>query len=158
MVVYRDYIIKTAHKGLTSKIKELVFSVLMEYGLPPDDTGPDQDLNDVEANYLERNGYFGVIYDKKDQLVGTIGLYDLGQGRAEIRKMYLVPTVRGQGLGKFLLNYLVAKARQKGYTHLELETASVLKEAILLYQQFGFKQITKNNEVARCDQVYELPI
>jgi hypothetical protein len=44
-------------------VAELVFGVLAEYGLEPDPETTDADLQDIEANYLQRGGLFEVIED-----------------------------------------------------------------------------------------------
>jgi len=45
-------------------------------------------------------------------------------------------------------------ARNKGYLFAELETASVLKEAVQLYLKAGFSLISVPNATLRCNQVY----
>ena len=55
-------------------------------------------------------------------------------------KMYLDSSFRGQGLGKKLLEMSLDKARELGFRRVTLETASVLKEALQLYQHYGFKE------------------
>ena len=76
--------------------------------------------------------------------------------RAEIRKMYLLPEHRGKGLGKMILQVLINQAKALGFKSIELETASILKEAIGLYQKFGFQPYASPHIAARCDQAYEL--
>ena len=53
--------------------------------------------------------------------------------------MYFRPAVRGLGLGKALLSRNLARARDAGFDAVTLETATVLKSAIGLYQRFGFE-------------------
>ena len=72
--------------------------------------------------------------------------------------MYLSPTQRGKGLGKIMLDRALQKARALNFNRVELETASVLKEAIGLYQKRGFKPITGRHLATRCDQAFELHI
>ena len=52
--------------------------------------------------------------------------------------MYLHKSQRGRGLGKFLLDSALAQARELGFTRVTLETASVLKEAIALYESLVY--------------------
>jgi len=74
----------------------------------------------------------------------------------ELRKMYLRRDYRGQGLGKRLLEHALAEARRLGFKTVTLETASVLKEAIRLYETYGFKPYAPSHLSRRCDQAYEL--
>jgi putative acetyltransferase len=72
--------------------------------------------------------------------------------------MYLLKSERGKGYGKLLLNHALLKARELGYKKVILETASVLKEAISLYQHYGFKRYYPEHLSGRCDQAYYLEI
>ncbi len=72
--------------------------------------------------------------------------------------MYLHPSYRKKGYGKQLLTYALQKARELGFRRVELETASVLKEAIRLYESFGFRPFTSQHLSTRCDQAYYLSL
>ena len=96
------------------RIEKLIFTVLLEHGLEPDPETTDADLKDIEANYLRRGGVFDVV-ENAGALVGTVGLYPLDSATCELRKMYLSPAERGQGLGKYILQRVVARARELGF-------------------------------------------
>ena len=87
--------------------------------------------------------------------MGTGAYYPIqrGENAVEIRKMYLLPNARGQGLGKYLLLKLEEAIAAKGFQQIWIETASVLKEAVKLYENNGY-QPTSGVETARCDRVY----
>ena len=55
--------------------------------------------------------------------------------------MYVRPQFRGLGLGRFMLNRLADYVRQQGVGVLRLETGIYQKEAIALYEGFGFQRI-----------------
>jgi putative acetyltransferase len=67
--------------------------------------------------------------------------------------MYLLPSVRGSGIGKFLLQQLEAAIAAKGFQTIWVETASVLTEAVKLYEKYGYQPAT-DVETPRCDRVY----
>lgn len=150
----KNYQLLPANNQQTSAIQNVVFSVLREYGLEPGTI--DFCLEDIEANYFQKGGHFYVLVDKEETIVATGGLYAIDKDNAEIRKMYLLPEHRGQGLGKWILTALIDKAKELGFQRIELETASVLKEAIGLYKKFGFQTFCPPHITARCDQAYEL--
>jgi putative acetyltransferase len=149
-----NYTLIPASNRYTNVMKQLVFDVLVEYGLEPGSI--DFCLDDVEKHYFERGGYFVVILDEKATVVATGGLYPLENGSLELRKMYLLATHRRKGLGQWMLTTLLEKARALGFERVELDTASVLKEAISLYKKNGFQLFESDHIVARCDQAYEL--
>jgi GNAT superfamily N-acetyltransferase len=67
---------------------------------------------------------------------GAIRLLD--PDRAEIKRMYVLPSMRGRGCGRALLDSLTDEARSLGATELVLETGERLVEAMSLYRRAGF--------------------
>jgi putative acetyltransferase len=67
--------------------------------------------------------------------------------------MYLLPKVRGLGLGKFLLQQLETVIAFRGFEQIWIETASILTEAVKLYESNGYLPTT-GVETSRCDLVY----
>ncbi|MCG9892000.1 MAG: GNAT family N-acetyltransferase [Thermosynechococcaceae cyanobacterium MS004] len=133
---------------------EVIRGVLAEYGLGWEPQGADRDVLEVESCYLERGGEFWVV-EQSGILLGTSAYYPIQRAEkaVEIRKMYLHPKVRGKGLGQFLLEQLEAAIAMRGYRQIWIETASVLKEAVQLYEKNGYIPAT-GVETPRCDRVY----
>jgi putative acetyltransferase len=153
------FLVRQANNNDIETIKSVVFSVLREYGLAPSENGIDSDLADIETNYNNNNGYFGVITAAPDnKIVGTFGLYKVNDIDCEIRKMYFLPEARGKGMGKKVLRLLITKALEKGFQNILLETNSVLKEAIGLYEKSGFKKVESAHLSERCDQAFRLEL
>jgi GNAT superfamily N-acetyltransferase len=136
----------------------VVFAVLREYGLVPDPAETDADLQDLAAHYFARGGQFYVLTTASAEVVATLGLYYLDAQTVELRKMYLSSQLRGQGIGRGLLEFALAQARQMGFKRMTLETASVLKEAIGLYRRLGFQPLVGHQQVPRCDQAFYLDL
>lgn len=139
-------------------VTELVFRVLAEYGLDPDPESTDADLKDIEAAYQARGGSFDVLEDETGLVIGCVGVYPTGTSTCELRKMYLAPAFRGRGLGRRLLDHALDRARERGFSQVTLETASVLREAIALYVAYGFREYTSDHLAARCDQAFHLDL
>jgi putative acetyltransferase len=156
---YKDFLIRDWQPRDREAAAALIAQVLAEYGLAPcglasEAGGADWDVLNVEAAYWETGGEFWVV-EQRGQLVGTGGYYPIqrGQRAVELRKMYLKLEARGQGLGRYLLQNLEQAIGQKGFSQIWLETATVLKEAVKLYEASGY-QISSGAETARCDLVY----
>jgi N-acetylglutamate synthase-like GNAT family acetyltransferase len=152
-----EIIIRSASNNDCERVQALVFGVLREYDLAPDLDGTDRDIADIEAHYQERGGIFEVIEDCRGNLLGTCGLYPLNADTIELRKMYFAKSLRGRGIGKKTLERMIEQARARGFKKIYLETASVLKEAVALYEKFGF-QPTDEKHTPRCDAAFTLDI
>lgn len=153
-----EYELRSATNGDSDAIKELVFTVLREYGLQPDPDGTDADLNDIETSYLHSGGFFDVLVDSRAVIVGSVGVYPIDSTSCELRKMYLSRQVRGQNQGKRLLEHALARAKEIEFRHMVLETASVLKDAITLYGRYGFRPYRAPHLSQRCDGAYVLDL
>ena len=151
---YRNFIIRDWQQGDRDAAAEVIRQVLAEYGLPWQPESADRDVIEVESAYLEVGGEFWVV-EQNGTIVGTSAYQPIarGQNAVEIRKMYLLPEVRGQGLGVHLLEQLEEAIAVKDYQEIWLETATVLKQAVKLYERNGY-QPASGVETARCDLVY----
>ncbi len=155
---FDQFVIRQADNKDTYYIKEVVFTVLREYGLTPDETGRDRDLSDIERFYTENNGVFSVVINVENEIVGTFGLYSIDRNICELRKMYLRKDLRGKGIGNFMLKSAISIAIEKGFRKIFLETISPLKEAIALYKKYGFVEVTPHEINERVDRAFELTI
>lgn len=150
--------IRPATNDDRERVAELVFGVLAEFGLEADPETTDADLQDIEANYPGRGGLFEIIEDGHSNLIGSFGLYSLNKTTCELRKMYFIPSARGSGLGKYVLERTIARARELGFKQIVLETSSKLIAANRLYTQFGFKPVESDHLASRADQAYRLDL
>jgi GNAT superfamily N-acetyltransferase len=72
---------------------------------------------------------------------GCVALRPIDQTAAEMKRLYVRPDNRGQGLGQLLIQQVVAAAKDAGYQRLCLDTLPSMAGAIRLYQQLGFTPI-----------------
>jgi putative acetyltransferase len=151
---YKDFLIRDWSQSDRNSVAEVISSVLAEYGLGWEPVGADRDVLEVENYYLATGGEFWVV-ESQGQVVGTAGYYPFHRGEkaVEIRKMYLLPQARRLGLGKFLLQELEKAIALKGFQQIWIETASVLVEAIKLYESSSYHPAT-GVETVRCDRIY----
>ncbi len=152
-----EIVVRSATNDDCGRVQALVFGVLREYSLEPDLDGTDRDIADIEAHYINRGGTFELIEDKQGNLLGTVGLYPMTPETVELRKMYFSKALRGRGIGKKTLERMIETARAMGFKKIYLETASVLKEAVHLYEKFGFEPSSEKH-TPRCDAAYSLDI
>lgn len=153
-----EIFVRPATNADSENIKNLVFGVLNEFGLTPEPDGTDADLNDIETNYFQSGGLFEILEDTDGKLLGTVGLFPLDDETVELRKMYFDKSLRGRGFGKKTLERMIEKSREMKFKRIYLETANVLKQAVGLYEKYGFEPTTEGIHSKRCDAAYFLDL
>jgi ribosomal protein S18 acetylase RimI-like enzyme len=81
------------------------------------------------------------IVESGGEHAGSLALTDEGDGKGTVRWFVLDRELRGQGLGRRLLEELFEFARECGYRELGLETFSDLRSAAHLYRRHGFELV-----------------
>jgi len=84
------------------------------------------------------------VAELNNTIVGGAGIYPsdgLPTDVCELVKMYLRPAARGHGLGRELIAKCIAYARAVGYKQIYLETMPELKQALKVYEKFGWKYL-----------------
>lgn len=74
-----------------------------------------------------------------DELAGMGGLRALTPELGDLKRIYLRPTHRGQGLGDALVRQLIGDARSLGLQRLCLDSAPFMSSAHQLYRRHGFR-------------------
>ena len=150
---FKTFLIRDWQPGDRQGAAAVIGQVLKEYGLGWEPDGADQDVVQVEDHY--RDGEFWVV-ERDGAIVGTAAYHPIERGEqaVEIRKMYLLPVARGQGLGRCLLSQLELAIAARGFKEIWLETATVLKEAVRMYESAGYVMAT-DVETVRCDRAYK---
>lgn len=91
--------------------------------------------------------------------IGCVALRPISDGTAEVKRMYVDRAWRGKGVGRALLETLIAHARTLGYHRLRLGTLSDMSAARSLYQSLGFEPIERYRADEMVDtEFYELEL
>ena len=114
-------------------------------------TADDQpDLKDIPGFYQSGAGGFWVAKLNSD-IVGTIGLKDIGEGQGALRKMFVAEQARGKELGVAarLLRHLLEEAKRNGIVQIYLGTTDKFLAAHRFYEKNGFVEVAKGTLPAR---------
>jgi GNAT superfamily N-acetyltransferase len=101
------------------------------------DIGPERDA----SMFVAPDGVFLVVRDDDGRAMACGGIARFDATRGEVKRMYVRPHARGQGLGRRVLVELERAARGLGYASLVLETGDRQKEAVGLYATAGYERI-----------------
>ena len=109
----------------------------------------EMDMKDLDK-FMPPKGRLLLAYSG-DRLAGIACLKALTSNIGEIKRMYVRPGNRKQGLGRALLNRLLEEAGQIGYIQIRLDSARFMTEAQNLYRTTGFTAIDayEGNEVPK---------
>ena len=110
-------------------------------------------LENPQANIIEKGGWIYMAL-MGDELVGTCALIKSKEEGFdfELAKMAVVPQAQGRGIGRFLAQAVILKAKELGGKILYLESNNKLTTALILYQKLGFQEATNiPTPYARCD-------
>lgn len=97
-------------------------------------------LGDPENAILLKGGHIFMVYADAAP-VGCVALIPLGNGIYELSKMAISPHLRGQGLGRRLLQHTIAQAKMIGARALFLGSSTKLPNAVHLYESVGFHHV-----------------
>lgn len=101
----------------------------------------EQELKNLPGAYAPPLGRLLIALDS-DIAGGCVALRKLEDGICEMKRLYVRPSCRGKGLGKLLVDRLIAEARAIGYRQMRLDTiGSSMQAAIALYRRRGFREI-----------------
>ena len=102
---------------------------------------PTKSRHGYSVEKLLRQGVAFFVIRQDGEPAGCGGVQVFGAEYAEVKRMYIRPDFRGMGLAKLMLEHLAATAQQRGVSVLRLETGIHQREAIGLYEAWGFTRI-----------------
>jgi putative acetyltransferase len=98
---------------------------------------PPESNNLLEVEALCAPNVFFVVARLGGEAVGCGGVR-VEDGYAEVKRMYVLPRMRGRKIGMAIMLRLEEHARAEGITRLRLETGISQPEALGLYRRLGF--------------------
>lgn len=152
--------IRSIRKADNEQVAEIIRKVMTEYGA----VGEGFSINDAEVDQMfesyqgDHSAFFVVADDENVYGCAGVGpLKGADDKICELKKMYLLPEIRGKGLGKQILDTCLQKAGELGYAECYLETLSTMHEANSLYRKSGFMPLKApmgNTGHHRCETWY----
>jgi putative acetyltransferase len=99
-----------------------------------------EEIDRIPAYYQERGGGFWVAAGDRP-LVGMFGLERAGPGCFELRRMYVDPAARRNGVAWAMLRFAEDEARRRGADKIELSTSELQSAAIALYNRARYQLV-----------------
>ena len=116
-----------------------------EFGLPIT-LEAQPDLMDIPGFYQKGNGNFWVAW-VGTEIVGTLGLLDIGEGQGALRKMFVKAPFRGSkwGIAHNLLMVLLDWCKDHKVREIFLGTTQKFLAAHRFYEKNGFCEISRKD-------------
>ena len=99
----------------------------------------DGELTQLETVYGPPHGRTFLVR-ADGELCGCAAYHRLEEGVCEMKRLFISDRFQGRGIGRELGEALIRSATAEGFTLMRLDTASLLTEAIALYQSLGFRR------------------
>ncbi len=99
----------------------------------------EEELAGLPGKYAPPDGALLMAIDGQ-KVAGCVALRRLAAGVCEMKRLFVRPEYRGQGVGRMLAERIIDEAEQLGYPLMWLDSLARLKEAMGLYESLGFKR------------------
>jgi len=113
----------------------------------------DDELRDLSHKYGLPDGRLYLAY-WDGELAGSIALRKIDDENCELKRLYIKPKFRRNGIAKALVLRLIDDAREIGYQHMLLDTLPFLQTAIGMYHSIGFYEIDRYNNSPMDTSIY----
>ncbi len=112
-----------------------------------------EELANLRAVYGPPGGCL-LLVRRNDTMCGCIAIRRLQAGVCEMKRLYVRPEGRGEGIGRRLAEAAIAQAKHLGYTRMVLDTLPQMRSAQALYASLGFREIAGYYENPLADLRY----
>jgi ribosomal protein S18 acetylase RimI-like enzyme len=113
----------------------------------------ERELAEFPGTYGPPDGCLLLAFDET-RLAGCVAARKIGEGICEMKRLYVRPEFRGQGVGRALARAIIDEARQLGYARMRLDTLLTMTEAQALYRTLGFYSIGPYGQHATSHAVF----
>jgi len=125
------------HERHGQGVLRLIGGVFAEYGLTFDPLGYDVDLTRIHDEYVSRGGEFWVL-EHEGVVHGTVAVVPVSAVAVEIKRVYVHPALRGQGVGRRLVEHAIGWAAGRGHHHITLWSDVKFATSHRMYERLGF--------------------
>ena len=151
-------ILEASDDDAVEQVRGLFLEYWQAFGFSPCFQGFDQEVRALPGAYAPPGGALALV-EIDGEVAGCIALRRFDAARAEAKRLYVRPRFRGRGVGKGLLDWLVARARALGYVELVGDTVPQMAVALAMYERYGFQRTESYSSTPTPGAIYlRLPL
>ena len=106
-----------------------------------------EEIDRIADYYGDKIGGFWVAVDG-NKVVGMFGLEPSPPAAMELRRMYVDPDVRRQGIARKMLHVAEVECRRRNRPTLDLSTSELQSDALCLYRDAGYQLVREEIALA----------
>jgi len=95
------------------------------------------ELKNLPGDYAAPHGCI-LLATHEERIVGCVRLHKWDETVCEMKRLYVIPELRGKRIGRRLAEAVIVKARETGHKRVRLDTLSSMRAANQLYASLGF--------------------
>jgi putative acetyltransferase len=122
------------------QIRELFREYVASLGFELDFQDFKKEFDNLPGEYARPTGYLLLAY-YDGEVAGCVALRKFKDDICEMKRLYVRPRFRGQGIGRKLAKEIIRQARDAGYRCMRLDTIETMKQANALYKSMGFREV-----------------
>jgi len=113
------------------------------------------ELAALPGAYAAPSGALLLARGPSGSAIGCVGLRPLAEPAVcEMKRLYVAPAARGLGLGRALMDAVVAEAGRLGYREIRLDTLPTMTAAIAMYRAAGFEPVAPYYDTAPAGTIF----
>lgn len=121
------------------EVRQLFEEYWAAFGFTPCFQNFDAELAGLPGKYAPPDGRLALAMVEA-RAAGCVALRRFDAQRAEAKRLYVRPLFRGRGIGRALMEWIVAEARVAGYREIVGDSLPVMQTALQMYSRMGFER------------------
>ncbi|MGD0869778.1 MAG: GNAT family N-acetyltransferase [Bryobacteraceae bacterium] len=122
-----------------AQVRELFEEYWASFGFTPCFQNFGAEVTGLPGDYTPPRGRLALAMID-GQAAGCVALRQFDAERCEAKRLFVRPQFRNRGVGRRLLDWVIAEAREAGYREMVGDTMPVMEKALEMYGRAGFER------------------